>query len=327
MRVVRQFGYRLLAVALLMASAMAVGAQEYPTRVVRFIVPFPPAGSTDIYARIFAKELQASWGQPAVVENRAGATGLIGTELARRAAPDGYTLLFTSNTAHVLGPLLQNPRPFDAAADFSPITKILRFPLYLVIHPSIPARSLKEFIAFAKARPGQLIFASSGQGGTSHLITELFNDVGGIKATHVPFKGTSPALTSVMAGETHYIFNNIGVSQPLVAAGRLRGLAITGDKRSPALPDMPTAGELGIRGLENAYTWLGLLGPAKLPPAILNKLSAEVVRITRTPEMEKRILNDGYMPVANTAAQFRSEIQAEIGTWSRVVRERGIKPQ
>jgi len=218
-----------------------------------------------------------------------------------------------------------NPRPFDAAADFTPITKVLRFPLYLVVHPSVPVKSLKEFIAFGKSRPGQLIFASSGQGGTSHVVAELFNDVAGIKATHVPYKGTSPALQAVMSGETHYIFNNIGVSHPLVLSGRLKGLAVTGEKRSPALPDVPTAGEMGVRGLENAYTWLGLLAPAKLPQAILTKLSTEVVRIMRTPEMEKRVLNDGYVPVANAPAQFRSEIQAEVATWSRVIRERGIK--
>lgn len=316
-----------LAAALLAAMAAPGAAQDYPSRVIRLIVPFPPSGSTDIYARIIAKELHAAWGQSAVVENRPGATGLIGSDIAKRAAPDGHTLLFTSNTAHVLGPLLQNPRPFDAAADFTPITKVLRFPLYLVIHPSIPARTVKEFAAFGKSRPGQLIFASSGQGGTSHLVAELFNDVAGIKATHVPYKGTAPALQAVMAGETHYIFNNIGVSHPHVLSGRLRGLAITGERRSPALPDTPTMGELGLRGLDDAYTWLGLLGPANLPQAIVAKLGTEVVRIMRAPEMEKRVLNDGYMLVANAPAPFRSEIQAEIATWSRVIRERGIKPE
>jgi len=314
-------------VALAMGFALSAAAQEYPTRLIRLVVPFPPAGATDIYSRIVAKELQTAFGQSVIVDNRTGATGLIGTELAKRAPPDGYTLLFTSNTAHVLGPLPHEPRPFDAAADFTPITKILRYPLYLVIHPSVPARSLKEFIAFGKARPGQLVFASSGQAGTSHLIGELFNDIAGIKATHVPYKGTTPALQAVMSGETQYIFNNIGVSQPLVQAGRLRGLAVTGEKRSPALPDMPTMAELGVRGLEDAYTWLGLLGPANLPPAIVTKLGAEVARIMRTPEVEKRVANDGYVLVLNTPAQFRSEIQAEVETWSRVIRQRGIRPE
>jgi len=319
---------RCLAAAVLIAAAGTSAAQEYPSRLVRLVVPFPPGGSTDIYARILAQALQSSWSQSVIVDNRPGATGQIGTDLVKRAAPDGYTLLFTSNTAHVLGPLFQNPRPFDPAADFTPLSKVLRFPLYLVIHPSVPVRSLKEFIALGRTRPGQMIYASSGQGGTSHLIAELFNEAVGIEnATHVPFKGTAPALQSVMAGETHYIFNNIGVSQPLVAAGRLKGLAVTGDVRSPALPDVPTAAEMGIGGLENAYTWLGLLGPANLPPGAASKLSAEVVRIMRAPEMEKRVLNDGYMLVVNTPAQFRSEIQAESATWSRVIRRRAIKAQ
>lgn len=308
-------------------SGVYAQAQDYPSRVIRLIVPFPPSGSTDIYARILAKELQAAWGQSTIVDNRPGATGTIGTDLARRAAPDGYTLLFTSNTAHVLGPLLQNPRPFDAVADFTPVSKALRFPLYLVVHASLPVRSLKEFIALGRSRAGQLIYASSGQGGTSHLVAELFNDAAGIKATHVPYKGTAPALQALTGGETHYIFNNIGVSQPLVQAGRLRGLGVTGDKRAPALPDMPTLGELGIRGLEEAYTWLGMLAPPNLPAAVLSKLSNEVIRIMRSPEMEKRVLNDGYVPVANTPAQFRSELQSEVSTWSRVVRERGIKAE
>lgn len=321
--------HRVLAMAFVLGWTVGTSAlaQDYPSRIVRMIVPFPPSGSTDIYARLIAKELQAAWGHAAVVDNRPGATGVIGTELARRAAPDGYTLLFTSNTAHVLGPLLQNPRPFDAAADFTPVSKALRFPLYLVVHPSLPVRSLKEFIAFGKARPGQMSFASSGQGGTSHLVAELFNDVAGIKATHVPYKGTGPALQGLVSGETSYIFNNIGVSQPLVSSGRLRGLAVTGEKRSPALPDVPTAGELGIRGLEDAYTWLGMLAPLNLPQPVLAKLSAEVIRIMRAPEMEKRVLNDGYVPVANSPAQFRGELQAEVATWSRIVRERGIKAE
>jgi len=318
---------RFLAFALFAVFATTGIAQEYPSKVIRIIVPFPPAGSSDIYSRLVAQQMQTAWGQSTVIDNRPGATGTIGTDLVRRAAPDGYTLLFTSNTAHVLGPLLIEPRPFDAAADFTQVSKIVRFPLYLVIHPSIPARTLKEFVAFGKTRAGQLIYASSGQGGTSHIVSELFNEVAGIKSLHVPYKGTTPALQSVIAGETHFIFNNIGVSHPLVLAGKLRGLAVTGDKRSPALPDVPTMEESGYRGLQEAYTWLGLLAPPNLPQPILNKLNAEVVRFMRTPEMEKRVLNDGYVTVANTPAQFRSEIQSEIATWSRVIREHKIKAE
>jgi tripartite-type tricarboxylate transporter receptor subunit TctC len=318
---------RFLALALFAAFAAPGMTQEYPSKLIRMVVPFPPAGSSDIYSRLVAQQLQAAWGQPTVIENRPGATGTIGTDLVKRAVPDGYTLLFTSNTAHVLGPLLIEPRPFDAAADFTQISKIVRFPLYLVIHPSIPARTLKEFVAVGRSRPGQLIYASSGQGGTSHVVSVLFSEVAGIKTLHVPYKGTTPALMSVIAGETHFIFNNIGVSHPLVLAGKLRGLAVTGEKRSPALPDVPTMEESGFRGLQEAYTWLGLLAPPNLPQPIVNKLNAEVVRFMRTPDMEKRVLNDGYVTVANTPAQFRSEIQSEITTWSRVIRQHGIKAE
>jgi tripartite-type tricarboxylate transporter receptor subunit TctC len=318
---------RHLLAGVLIALGSLATAQEYPSRLIRIIVAFPPGGSTDIYARLIANELQVAWGKSVIVENRPGGTGVIGTQFVRQSAPDGYTLLFTSNTGHVLGPLLQEPRPFDAVGDFTPISKALRFPLYLIVHPSIPTRSLTEFIAFARSKPGQLNYASSGQGGGSHLVAELFNAAAGIKAIHVPYKGAAPALQAVLTGEAHYLFNNIGTSQPFVIAGKLRGLAVTGEKRSPALPDVPAIAEAGIHGLEHAYTWLGLFGPAQLPPAVLGKLSAEVMRIMRLPDVGKRVLNDGYEVVASTPAQFTRDMQAEVATWSRVIRERGIKAE
>jgi tripartite-type tricarboxylate transporter receptor subunit TctC len=302
-------------------------AQDYPARLIRIILPFTPAGSSDVYARVLAGELQAAWGKSVVVENRPGATGVIGSDLVRQSPADGYTLLFTSNTAHVLGPLLMEPRPFDAVADFTPVSKVVKFPLYLIVHPSVPIRTVGEFIAFARARPDQFNYSSSGQGGGSHLVAELFNSAAGIRAGHVPYKGAAPALQSVLSGEAQYLFNNIGTSHSFVKIGKLRGLAVTGDKRSPALPDTVTLAEAGVRGLENAYTWLGMLAPPKLPAAILGRLNAEVVRIMHSPDVEKRVLNDGYQLVANTPAQFAGEMQAEIATWSRVIREKGIKAE
>lgn len=313
--------------ALLLTGAMRAHAQDYPTRLIRFILPTPPAGATDIYARIIGRELQVAWGQPVIIENRPGATGLIAAELARRAPADGYTLLFTSNTAHVLGSLPRDPRPYDPANDFVPITKLLRYPLYLLVHPSLPVRSLKEFIAFAKTRPGQLTFGSSGHASTSHVVAELFNEVAGIKAVHAPYKGSAPSVQAVVAGECQYLFNNIGVSQPLVRAGKLRGLAVTSEKRSRVVPDVPTMAELGIQGLEGAYTWLGILAPLNTPPAIINKLNAEIVRIMRTTEMDKRLANDDYVLVANTAAQFKTEIHNDFATWGQIIRARGIKAE
>jgi len=316
---------------LIIAGSIALGsiatAQEYPTRLVRIIGSSSPGSASDIYARIIAAELQASWGTTVIVENRWGATGMIGVDFVRQSRPDGYTLLFTSNTPHVLGPLLMEPRPFDPVADFTPISKVLKYQFYLIIHPSIPARSLTAFIAFAKSKPGQLNYASSGLGGGSHLMAEVFNSATGIRAAHVPYKGAAPAQQAAVSGESQYIFNNIGVSQPFVLAGKLRGLAVTGDKRSAVLPDIPTFSEMGIQGLEDAYVWLGMLGPAKLPPAITGKLSAEVIRIMRSPDVDKRVLKEGYIPVANMPAQFASEIQAEVATWSRVIREKGIKSE
>ena len=319
--------FRYLIAALLIVLGGFAAAQDYPSRLVRIIVAFPPGGSSDIYARIVANELQLAWGRSVIVENRPGGTGVIGTQAVRQSAPDGYTLLFTSNSAHVLGPLLQEPRPFDAVSDFTPISMALRFPLYLIVHPAVPARSLAEFVVHAKSKPRQLNYASSGQGGYSHLTAELFNGAAGIDAVHVPYKGAAPALQAVLAGEAQYLFNNIGTAQPFVASGKLRGFAVTGANRAPAAPDVPTLAESGIRGLEEAYTWLGLLGPAQLPPAILGKLSAEVIRIMRQPDIGKRILNDGYEVVASTAAQFTRDMQAEVATWSRVIREKGIKAE
>ena len=324
---VSKWPLRYVLAGVLAALSCVATAQEYPSRLIRIIVAFPPGGSTDIYARVIANELQQAWGRSVIVENRPGGTGVIGTQAVRQSPPDGYTLLFTSNTGHVLGPLLQEPRPFDAVADFTPISKALRFPLYLVVHPSIPARSLSGFIALARSKPGLLNYASSGQGGYSHLTAELFNAAAGIKAIHVPYKGAAPALQAVLTGEAHYLFNNIGTSQAFVTAGKLRAFAVTGEKRSPAVPDVPAVAEAGIRGLENAYPWLGLFGPAQLPAAVLGKLSAELIRIMRLPDISKRVLNDGYEVVASTPAEFTREMQAEVATWSRVIGEHGIKAE
>ena len=315
----------LFSACVLVAAQGFATAQEYPSRLVRLIVPFPPSGSTDTYARIVANGLQEALGRSVIIENRAGATGAIGTQAVRQSPPDGYTLLFTSNTAHVFSPVMQDPRPFDPVTDFTPVSVAVRFPQYLIVHPSVPVRSLKEFIAFAKSRPGQLNYSSSGQGGYSHIVGEMLNAAAGIKTVHVPYKGAAPAMLAVVTGEAHYKFDNVGISQPHVRSGKLRGLAITGVGRSPALPDVPTMAEAGLRGFEGVYVWLGLLGPAQLPPAVVGKLGTEVARIMRLPDVGKRVLNDGYEAVGNTPKQFRDDIQAEVAAASRLIREIGIK--
>lgn len=312
-------------VCMLMAFQGFAVAQKYPSQVVRVVVPFPAGGSTDTYARIVANELRDAFGKSVIVENRAGATGAIGTQAVRQSAPDGYTLLFTSNTAHVFSPVMQDPRPFDPVADFTPVSVAVRFPQYLIVHPSVPVRSLKEFIAFARARPRQLNYSSSGQGGYSHIVGEMLNVAAGIRTVHVPYKGAAPAMLAVVTGEAHFKFDNIGISQPHVRSGKLRGLAVTGAARSPALPDVPTMAEEGLKGFESVYVWLGLLGPARLTQTVVGTLGDEIARIMRMPGIRKRVLNDGYEAVGNTPQQFKDSIESEVTAASRLIRKIGIK--
>ncbi len=294
-------------------------------RPVRVIAPFPPGGSTDIYARVVARELSAVLEQPVIIDNRPGGTGILGTQMARQAVPDGHTLLFTSNTAHVLGALLKSTRPFDPVADFTAIGVTVRFPLYLVVNPAIPAKTTKEFVAYAKARSGALNYASSGEGGLSHLAALLFNVATGISATHIPYKGAAPAQQAVAAGEAQYRFDNVGTSQPLVLAGRLRGLALTGTARSPAAPEIPTLAEQGIKGLEGLHVWLGLLGPRGLPVAIRDRLSGIVLNLLKAPEFVQRAAKDGYDIVASSPAQFSADMRQEVAALERVISDNGIR--
>ena len=310
-----------LAAALLLVAAGMGAAQEYPNKIVRIVHPFTAGSAGDTYARLIAKELQTAWDKPFIVENRP----VVGTDVVRQSPPDGYTILVSTSSAHVLAPLLKDPRPYDPAADFTPIAKLLKFPLYLVVHPSLPVKTLQDFVKFARAHPNQLAFASGGSGSLSHIGLELFNSSAGIKATLVPYKGAAPSLTAVITGEALYVLNNTQDSQPLVQAGRLRGLAVTGDKRSPVLPNTPTMAESGVPGLENAYTWFGFLGPARLTPAVLTRLSAELNRIMRSPDMTKRLAQEGQLLAVNTPDEFKSEIQQEISVWAKVIRDHGIK--
>jgi tripartite-type tricarboxylate transporter receptor subunit TctC len=298
-------------------------AQEYPVKIVRLVHPFPTGAVGDTYARLMARELQAAWDKPFIVDNRP----IVGTDIVKQAAPDGYTILFSTSSAHLLAPLLKDPRPFDPAADFTPIAKIMKFPLYFVVHPSLPVRSLPEFVKFAKARPDQLTFASSGPGGLSHIGLVLFNNSVGIKATHVPYKSAAPGLRAVIGGETHYVLNNAQDAQPYVLSGRLKGLAVTGDKRSPVLPDVPTMAEGGVVGLENALTWFGLMGPARLPAPSQTKIATELNRIMRTPEMTRRLAQEGHVLAVNTPTEFRNDLQQEIAMWQKVIRDNGIKAE
>jgi tripartite-type tricarboxylate transporter receptor subunit TctC len=314
----------------LWGACLGVSAQAqeaaYPSRPIRMVVPFPAGGPTDLYARIIAQKMQEAWGQSVVVDNRVGGTGLIGTQAVIQAAPDGYTLLFTSNSAHVVSPLLRNPPPFDSVKDFTPISMAIRYPMYLLINPQVPAKTLPEFIALAKAKPGTLNYSSVGIGSGGHLACEMFNIAAGTNVVHVPYKGAAPAQAALVAGEAQMFCDSVGNSQQMVDAGKARGLAIFADKRLAAAPNVPTMAENGLQGLA-AYIWLGLLAPPNTPPAIAGKLNAEVVRIMALPDVKERALKGGNDVVAGSAADFIRDMRQEQGQWANVIRSKNIKPE
>jgi tripartite-type tricarboxylate transporter receptor subunit TctC len=239
--------------ALLVGLAITGGAahaQNYPAKPIKLVIPFPAGGPTDTYARLIGQKLYEAWGQPVIVENMPGATGLIGSNIVKSAPADGYTLLFTSNSAHVMAPLLRQPNSFDPVADFTPVIMAQRYPIYFLTSTKLPVKSLKEFIALAKSKPGKLNYSSVGLGSGGHLACELINIAAHIDTVHVPYKGASPAQTALAAGEVDFMCDSVGFSQPMVQAGRMRGLAITALKRSPSVPDVPTVSEQGIPGVE-----------------------------------------------------------------------------
>jgi tripartite-type tricarboxylate transporter receptor subunit TctC len=317
---------RCVAAVMLWGVSVAHAQTSFPAKAVRIIVPFPPGGPTDLYARLIAQRMQESWGQPVLVENRAGGTGQVGTMAVREAPADGHTLLFTSNSAHIISPLLREPRPFDSVRDFTPVSMVLKYPMYIVLNPKVPAQSVAEFIALAKSQPGKLNYSSVGTGSGGHLACELFNIAAGTNIVHVPYKGAAPAQTAVIAGETQMMCDSVGFSHPQVKAGKLRGLALFSAKRSSAAPEVPTLPESGVPQGE-AYIWLGLLGPAGMPSATLQRLSAETVRIMNLPDIRERVLNGGSDLVANTPEQFAADMAGDGATWLRVIREKNIKAE
>jgi tripartite-type tricarboxylate transporter receptor subunit TctC len=242
----------------------------------------------------------------------------------QQASPDGYTLLFTSNSAHVISPLLREPRPFDSVRDFTPLAMVLRYPMYLLTFPGVPAKSLQEFVAYAKANPGKLNYSSVGIGSGGHLACELFNSAAGTQVMHVPYKGAAPAQAALVAGEVQLMCDSVGNSHALVVAGKLRGLAVTAPTRSSAAPDVPTLAEAGVPGVE-AYIWLGLFGPARMPEPLAASMNAEVQRIMNLPAMRERVLKGGNELMLGSPARFGQDMQAEMQMWSRVIREKGIK--
>jgi tripartite-type tricarboxylate transporter receptor subunit TctC len=308
-------------VALLLSSA--VGAQTYPDRAVRIIVPFAAGGPTDAMARILAQKFTENLGQPFVVENRAGAGGNIGMSAAAKSAPDGYTLIMVSSS-FVVNPSLYSNVPYDAYKDFAPISLAAASPNLIVVHPSVPARTIQELVALVRANPGKYSYSQPGIGTTPHLSGELLRLTFGIDLVSAPFGGAGPAIASVLAGHTPVAFTALPPAMAHVKGGTLRALAITGSKRSSELPDVPTMAEAGISGQE-AETMQGLLAPAGTPRYIVERLQREVAKIIAQPDTKAKLLAMGFDPVGNTPEQFSAYINAEIARWGKVVRDAKLK--
>jgi tripartite-type tricarboxylate transporter receptor subunit TctC len=306
-----------------MIAASAASAQTYPTKPIRIIAPFTAGGPVDITARILAQKLTEAWGQQVVVENRAGASGTIGTDAVAKAPADGYTALLSSS-AHVIVPGILPKMPYDAIRDFAPVSVVMSSPLLLVVTPTLPAKSAGEFIALAKAHPGELSFASSGAGSSTHLTAELLKSVTGTRMVHVPYKGQSQAITDVISGQVPFMFNTLPAVIEFIKARRLRALAITSEKRAAQLPEVPTFVETGHKDLVTG-SWYAVWLPAKTPEAIVSRWSNEVVRIVNLPDVRSRILDLGGEPVANAPAAFDAFQKAEAARWSKVIRESGAK--
>ena len=309
--------------AMLGVAATAALAQPYPAKAVRVIVPFPAGGGIDFVARALAPKLAEYTGQSFVVDNRSGASGTIGTEAVAKAAPDGYTLLATFSS-HTQNASLYSKLGYDTVRDFAPVTQIATVANILVVNPALPVKSLKELIALAKKRPGEILYASIGNGTPSHLSAELFDSMAGIKMTHVPYKGAAPSMVSLLSGETQLTFTTVVVAQPHVKSGRLRALGVASLKRAAVMPEVPTIDEAGVRGYES-NAWYGLLAPAKTPAAIVEQLHRETVRALQSPDLRGSLTNQGAEPVGNSGEQFNAIIKDEIEKWRKLVQTLGLK--
>ena len=314
----------LLMLSSLLCTGGLVHAQAYPSKPIRWIVTYPPGGPTDLIARAVGAKLSAAWGQQVVIDNRAGAGGAIGTELAAKSVADGYTLLFGTSGGLTINPALISTLPYDPVRDFAPVSLLVINPQILVVHPSVPVSTVKELVAYAKARPGKLNYASVGQGSPNQLGMELLKTLTGIDLVHVPYKGTGPAVTDLLGGQVQLMFNSMPSVLPLVKTGKLKGLAVGSAHRSPAAPDIPTVAEAGVPGFENV-TWYGMFAPAKTPAEIIARLNSEVVKILADPEMAQRFASQGSEPRSSTPAELAAFMRVEAVRWGKVITAAGIK--
>jgi tripartite-type tricarboxylate transporter receptor subunit TctC len=314
---------RVCAVLLGMVALQAM-AQSYPVKPVKMIVPFPAGGTTDILGRIVAQKLSERLGQPFIIDNRGGAGGNIGADMVAKSTPDGYTLLVGTVGTNAINASLYAKMPYDTAKDFVPIGLIAAVPNVLVVHPSLPARSVKELIDLLKSKPGEINFASSGNGTSIHLSGELFKTMAGVRMNHIPYKGSAPALTDLIGGQVQLMFDNLPSSMPHIKAGRLRALAVTSLKRSAALPDLPTIAEAALPGFD-ASSWFALFAPAGTPKAIVVKLNSELNAILQLADVREKFAAQGAEPTEFNPEQFAAFTQAELTKWARVVKESGAK--
>lgn len=324
----RSLIFSIIVAVSLFTFALAVSPEAkaaYPDKPIRLIVPFPAGGNTDIVARAIGNELSKNLGVSVVIENRGGAGGALGSEIVAKAPADGYTIMMVS-ASHVINPSMQKKIPYDTIRDFAGISMVADVPTVLVVHPSVQAKTLKELIALAKARPGQLNFASSGNGTVGHLSGELLKSMAQIKMEHVPYKGNGPAMTDLLGGHVQMLFSSMPAAIPHIQSGMLRAIVMTGAKRSPAAPNIPTMAEAGLPGFE-VSTGFGLFAPAKTPRPIINKLYNEVVKALKLPEVRERLASQGAEPIGSTPEQYDAFVRTEIAKWQKVCKDAGIQPE
>jgi tripartite-type tricarboxylate transporter receptor subunit TctC len=309
---------------LLLSLPLLAAEQAYPSKPIRLVVPFPAGGSLDVIARAIGQKLSIAWGQPVIIDNRPGAGGNIGADLVAKSAPDGYTILEGALSTHAVNVSLYSKMPYDPIKDFAPITLVAVTPNVLVLNPSVPANSVAELIAYAKANPGKLAFGSGSNGSAGHLAGELFKTEAKVDMVHVPYKGGAPAMQDLLGGQIQLMFDNLANSMQQVRAGKLKAIAVTTARRSPLVPDLPTLAETGLPGFD-IYTWWGFMAPAGTPKEIIAKWNAEVTRILNTPEMQAYFAQQGAEPAPTSPEQFMALIQGEIPKYAKIIKASGAK--
>lgn len=314
--------HALIAAALSGAAPWVMAQDIWPNKPVRLVVPFAPGGSTDVIARMLGQQLSLYWGQPVLIENRAGAGGNVGADVVAKSTPDGYTLLFASGSI-TINPQLYQRMPFDTRKDLVPITNAAQGPMLVVVPDGSPAKSLQDLIAMAKAKPKSVNFGSAGVGSQVHMAAENFADAAGVDITHVPYRGEAPAYTDLMAGQTQMMVGNFATASALLGPGRLRALAVTSPQRSPLLPDVPTAAESGLRGFESTG-WFGMLAPAATPAEVVKKVHRDTLRALAETEIKARLYVQGMQPVGNSSADFAKAMEREMLRWAEVVKNRKL---